>query len=214
MKESRRRVGLMGGTFDPIHIGHLMLAECAYEQFELEKVWFLPSGNPPHKADRRGGATDRERMEMVELAIRDNPHFALDPEEMYREGFTYTYDTLRLMRRKYPDTEFYFIIGADSLMAFDTWRNPASICRDCVLAVAVRDHLDRETILGKMRELEKKFQARIHLLRTPGVEISSSRLRRLQSTGRSIRYYVTDGVFEYINQKNIYSGQRAGADRG
>lgn len=73
MEGSRRRVGLMGGTFDPIHIGHLMLAECAYEQFELEQVWFLPSGNPPHKADRRGGATDRERMEMVELAIRDNP---------------------------------------------------------------------------------------------------------------------------------------------
>lgn len=207
MEGSRRRVGLMGGTFDPIHIGHLMLAECAYEQFGLEQVWFLPSGNPPHKTDRRGGATDRERLEMVELAIRDNPHFALNPEEMQREGYTYTRDTLRLMRRKYPDTEFYFIIGADSLMAFDTWKDPESICHDCVLAVAVRDQLDTEVMGQKMQELEEKFQARIYLLQTPDVEISSSSLRNMQRAGRSIRYYVTDGVFEYINKNRIYSNE-------
>ncbi|MEI3194305.1 MAG: nicotinate (nicotinamide) nucleotide adenylyltransferase [Lachnospiraceae bacterium] len=115
----------MGGTFDPIHIGHLILAECAYEQFQLEQVLFLfPAGNPPHKDKRKVGATDAHRIDMVRLAIEGNPHFMLDPEEMLRQGYTYTKDTLNLLTQQHPDIDYYFIIGADSLMAFDTWYHP------------------------------------------------------------------------------------------
>lgn len=204
MRSSRRRAGIMGGTFDPIHIGHLMLAECAYEQFELEKVLFLPSGNPPHKQERPDGASDRDRLEMVRLAIKDNPHFTLDDEEMYRKGFTYTKDTLQLLRRKHPDTDYYFIIGADSLMSFDSWKEPESICRSCILAAAVRDQLNSSTMHQKMQELKQKYNADVRLLRTPDVDISSSSLRTWCRQNRSIRYYVPDRVMEYITEHGLY----------
>ena len=203
-EQTRRRVGLMGGTFDPIHIGHLMLAECAYEQFQLEQVLFLPAGNPPHKDKRKVGATDAQRIDMVRLAIEGNPHFALDPEEMLREGYTYTKDTLNLLTRQHPDTDYYFIIGADSLMTFDTWYHPEEICRDSILAVAVRDQMSQEKIQEKMHELEEKFQARIYLLQTPDVDIASRRLRQMHSQKRSIRYYVTDPVWQYIEEHALY----------
>lgn len=203
-EQTRRRVGLMGGTFDPIHIGHLMLAECAYEQFQLEQVLFLPAGNPPHKDKRKVGATDAQRIDMVRLAIEGNPHFKLDPEEMLREGYTYTKDTLNLLTQQHPDIDYYFIIGADSLMAFDTWYHPEEICRDSILAVAVRDQMSLEKIQAKMRELEERFQARIHLLQTPDVDIASSHLRQMRSQKRSIRYYVTDPVWQYIEEHALY----------
>lgn len=204
MPECRRRIGLMGGTFDPIHIGHLMLAECAYEQFQLDKVMFLPSGNPPHKQNRTEGATDQQRMEMVCLAIEDNPHFELDPEEMQRAGLTYTNETLRSLKERHPDTVYYFIIGADSLMAFDTWMKPDIICQNCILLVAVRDQLDLDTMEKKMQELKEHYGAEIYLLHTPDVEIASSSLRTWCRQNRSIRYYVPDKVLEYIKRNQIY----------
>ena len=202
-EKQRHRVGLMGGTFDPIHIGHLMLAECAYEQFDLEQVLFLPSGKPPHKRTRVG-ASDQERIDMVRLAIQANPHFALDSEEMYRSGYTYTNDTLEILTAQHPDTDYYFIIGADSLMAFDTWYRPDGICSHCILAVAVRDQLAPEMLTEKMNELREKYQARVFLLQTPDVDIASRRLREMCREGRSIRYYVPDEVFAYIRDNQIY----------
>lgn len=203
-EQTRRRVGLMGGTFDPIHIGHLILAECAYEQFQLEQVLFLPAGNPPHKDKRKVGATDAQRIDMVRLAIEGNPHFKLDPEEMLRQGYTYTKDTLNLLTQQHPDIDYYFIIGADSLMAFDTWYHPEEICRDSILAVAVRDQMSLEKIQAKMHELEERFRARIYLLQTPDVDIASSHLRQMRSQKRSIRYYVTDPVWQYIEEHALY----------
>lgn len=204
MEKMRRRIGLMGGTFDPIHIGHLMLAECAYEQFGLEKVLFLPSGNPPHKAKETVGASDHDRVQMVRRAIAGNPHFGLDAEEMYREGYTYTNDTLELLTAAHPDVDYYFIIGADSLMSFDTWYRPDGICQHCILTVAVRDQLDPGTIRQKMEELRERYQARIYLLQTPDVDIASSRLRAMRRQRRSIRYYVPDEVYRYIEEHGLY----------
>ncbi len=204
MKSSRRRIGIMGGTFDPIHIGHLMLAECAYEQFRLEKVLFLPSGNPPHKRNRPDGASDEDRLEMVRLAISDNPHFVLDHEEMEREGDTYTYETLEILNRLHPDTDYYFIIGGDSLMAFDTWMHPELIAQRCILVAAVRDQLDQETMKQRMIQLNTKYGADIRLLRTPDLDIASSSIRLWCREERSVRYYVPDPVREYILAHNLY----------
>lgn len=208
MDSVKRRIGLMGGTFDPIHIGHLMLAECAYEQFGLDEVLFLPSGNPPHKQDRTDGASDRERLEMVRLAVADNPHFAIDEEEMRRAGLTYTSETLRRLRSGHPENDYYFIIGADSLATFDTWKNPESICRNCILAVAARDKMPFEELESRMEELRRRFGATIYLLRTPDVEIASSNLRSMVRDGHSIRYFVPDSVRQYIETHQIYGNTR------
>ncbi len=202
---AKRRVGIMGGTFDPIHIGHLILAECAYEQFQLETVQFLPSGNPPHKADREDGAADEERLDMVSLAIRDNPHFSLDAEEMRRTGLSYTSDTLTALRERHPDAAYYFIIGADSLLSFDSWHEPESISRNCVLLAAVRNGFSVSEMERKMKELHKCYGTEIHLLHTPYMDISSTDLRDRIREGRSLRYYVPDAVREYIEKKGIYS---------
>ena len=200
----RKRIGIMGGTFDPIHIGHLILAECAYEQFSLDAVLFLPSGNPPHKVHRPDGASDRERLDMVRLAVRDNPHFILDEEEMRRSGFTYTYETLRLMKQSQPQTQFYFIIGGDSLMAFDSWMHPESISRDCILLAAVRDGLPSAVMEEKARELKQRFDADVRFLHSPNLEISSTQLRRWYREGRSVRYYVPDEVLSYMKEHRVY----------
>ncbi|MFR3320809.1 MAG: nicotinate (nicotinamide) nucleotide adenylyltransferase [Lachnospiraceae bacterium] len=149
-EQTRRRVGLMGGTFDPIHIGHRCWQNVLMSSFSLSRYCFFPAGNPPHKDKRKVGATDAQRIDMVRLAIEGNPHFKLDPEEMLREGYTYTKDTLNLLTQKHPDIDYYFIIGADSLMAFDTWYHPEEICRDSILAVAVRDQMGLEKIQAKM----------------------------------------------------------------
>lgn len=204
MGSSKRRVGIMGGTFDPIHIGHLMLAERAYEQFGLEKVLFLPSGNPPHKQNRTDGAADEQRMEMVRLAIADNKRFELDTEEMERGGYSYTKDTVSRLSIQHPDIDYYFIIGADSLMAFDTWKDPEVICRNCVLVAAVRDQLTFEAMRQKMQEIKKQYGAEIYLLETPDLDISSSSLRSWRRAHRSIRYYVPESVRDYIEKNGIY----------
>ena len=136
-QNNKKRIGIMGGTFDPIHMGHLILGEKAYEQLHLDKVLFMPSGNPPHKRNRKGRATDEQRVEMVRRAVFGNPHFELSLIEMHENGYTYTYHTLETLKAQSPDTEYYFIIGADSLYSFDTWMEPERICQACTLVVAV-----------------------------------------------------------------------------
>ncbi len=198
------RVGIMGGTFDPIHNGHLILAECAYEQYRLDKILFLPSGNPPHKQERPDGASDNERLQMVALAIADNPHFYLEKKEMGRSGYTYTYETLQMLCSSHPDTEYYFIIGADSLMAFDTWKYPEKICRYCTLLAAVRNDLSSELMQRKADELKERYGANIYFLDSPQLDISSTDLRRRFRNHRTLRYYVPDCVCDYIETHKVY----------
>lgn len=206
MEVKKQRKGIMGGTFDPIHNGHLKLAECARRQLSLETILFLPSGNPPHKQHRLDGATDVQRLDMVQLAIRGCPYFSLDAEEMLRGGLTYTRDTIVRMKKREPETEFYFIIGGDSLMTFDTWYHPDTICENCVLVATGRDDLASETIQRKMNELKETFGARIVLLDLPKMQISSTDLRRRCRDHESIRGLVPDAVMEYIEENRIYGG--------
>ena len=201
----RRRVGIMGGTFDPIHIGHLILAQSAWQQFSLEKVLVMPSGNPPHKKERNG-ATNEQRVQMVRLAIASNPHFELSLEEMHEEGYIYTKETLKRLRRKRPDTDYYFIMGADSLLSFDSWNGPQEICDQCILTVAVRDSMDSDTLDEAIRCVSEKYHADIRKLACPNLDISSHNIRTWIREGRSVRYYLPDPVYEYILDKNIYGG--------
>ena len=199
-----RRVGIMGGTFDPIHTGHLILGESAWDQFSLDKVLFMPSGNPPHKKLREGRASNEQRVEMVRRAISGNDHFELSLEEMHDEGYTYTRQTLEKLTAANPGTKYFFIMGADSLLAFDTWRNPEIISRLCVLVAAVRDHLSDSALDDAIESARRKYGADIRKLTTPNIDISSSRIREWISQGKSCRYYLPDGVIDYIREQNIY----------
>lgn len=201
--EGKKKVGIMGGTFDPIHIGHLMLAEQAYDKFGLDKVLIMPTGNPPHK-DNSVSATTKHRVQMARLAIENNKHFELSLIEVERSGYTYTYETLEELTKKNPDVEYYFIIGADSLLDFDKWKEPQRICQNATLLVATRYNLSSEELENQIDEVAHKYNAKIYSLETPNIDISSKLLRTLVNTGKSIKYYVTTDVERYIYKNKLY----------
>lgn len=202
--ESRKKVGIMGGTFDPIHIGHLILGEAAYRQFHLDRIEFMPAGNPPHKRNREGRASDGERVEMVRRAIASNPHFILSEREMNADGYSYTYRTLESLRAAYPDTDYYFIIGADSLFDFDTWRAPERIVRACTLVVATRNQIAPEVFDREMQKKRDRYGGTFLKLDTPNLDIASHTLREMIQRGESVRYYIPDDVLDYIRERGIY----------
>ncbi|MHA9739835.1 nicotinate-nucleotide adenylyltransferase [Robinsoniella peoriensis] len=204
MEQRRKKVGIMGGTFDPIHIGHLILGENAYLQFDLDHVLFMPSGNPPHKQERQGRATTSQRVAMVSQAVSSNPHFKLSMAETHDDGYTYTRETLSRLVLENPDTDYYFIMGADSLFTFETWKEPEDICRLCTLVVAVRDHVKPDKLNRQIDHLKELFQAKIEKLDTPNIDISSGTIREWICRGKSIKYYVPDDVIHYIEEHCMY----------
>ena len=127
------KIGIMGGTFDPIHNGHLMLGHASYETFSLDQIWFMPNGNPPHKKSETIKSTAEDRMKMTSLAIAPFPEFVLQPYEALREEVSCSYQTMEYFKEMYPEDEFYFIIGADSLMAIETWVHPERIFPTCTI---------------------------------------------------------------------------------
>ena len=199
-----RKVGILGGSFHPIHIVHLILGENAYLQFGLDKVVFMPSGNPPHKKDRDGG-TDLQRMDMVKLAIASNTHFEISDIEMNEDGYTYTYRTLERLVKEHPDTEYYFIIGADSLFYFDSWKNPQRIADACTLVVATRNHTSDEKLDEKSEFVRKLINAKIEKIEKETIDGASSKIRSWIKEGHTVKYYVPDTVINYIHTYHVYT---------
>ena len=204
MGDAKKKIGIMGGTFDPIHMGHLILGEKAYEQLGLDEVWFMPSGNPPHKINRTGRASDKQRVEMVRRAIAGNPHFVLSLLEMHEEGYTYTFRTLEMLKKQNPDTDFYFIIGADSLYNFHTWMKPERICQACTIVVATRNHTSTKELDQKIESVSRTFGGTFLRLDTMNIDVSSEMLRSWVKERKSLRYYVPDSVIAYIEEQEIY----------
>lgn len=202
-----KRIGIMGGTFNPIHIGHLMVAERAYEQFELDKVLIMPTNNPPHKPDA-SIASDFNRCAMVELAIDDNPHFEISLIEINRQGITYTSDTLKELTEKHPHTEWYFILGGDSLASIEKWREPEVIFRLATVLVAVRDEYNADKMMKQKEHLEKKFSAKIELLNAPNVQISSTEIRERLKSNLSCKYMLPTLVEGYIENHKLYKNAK------
>jgi nicotinate-nucleotide adenylyltransferase len=198
-----RKIGIMGGTFNPIHMAHLILAENAYEQLKLNKVLFMPSKKPPHKLNENI-VSDVHRLQMIRLAIQDNPHFETSVIELEREGITYTAETLKQLKADYPEDEFYFIMGADSLFQMEDWWRPDTIMQLSHIVAAVRDHVKENEIKNQIAYLTEKFSANIHLLDTPNMDISSKMLREDWIAGKSIRYYVPNAVLNYIKEQRLY----------
>lgn len=153
------KIGILGGTFDPVHNGHLALGKQAYEQFKLDEIWFMPSGHPPHKKSRLV-TQGKEREDMVKLAIASVPYFVYSDFELKREGNTYTAQTLTLLREAYPQHEFYFIIGADSLYEIEQWYHPELVIKQAVLLAAARPYEKEHPNFEKqVKYLQEKFDA-------------------------------------------------------
>ena len=201
-----RKIGIMGGTFDPVHNGHLMLADTAYRQFDLDQVWFLPNGNPPHKKEENIGTDARHRSRMVALAIQGRDYCRLEEYEVRRREVSCSYQTLEHFRKQYPEDEFYFIIGADSLFAIETWVHPERIFPACVILAACRDdHDSLEEMKVQIEHLKKVYpKARIQLLRSPLIPVSSSEIRRKIRAGLSIAEEVPEEVEAYIKEEELY----------
>lgn len=200
-----QKIGIMGGTFDPIHIGHLILGEAAQQQFGLDKILYMPAGNPPHKRNRKGRATDEQRTEMVRLAIQDNPHFELSLMEMNADGYSYTYRTLENFKREHPENEYYFIIGADSLYDFDEWMEPQRICNAGHIICATRNQTPSDEFQALLEKRRKQYNGDFLLLDSPNLDISSNNLRKMISEGKSVRYYIRYAVIQYIIENKIYT---------
>ena len=199
----KKRVGIMGGTFNPIHLGHLILAEHAYEQLELDEVLFVPSGNPYMKeyADVLDAKT---RIDLVGEAIEDNSHFALSRIEVDRGGNSYSYETIAALKEANPDTEYFFMVGADSLFMMDKWMCPEKIFNEVTIAVAIRGGYTDEKLEAQINILEEKYNIKIVRLNSRSVDISSTQIRARVKEGTSIRYKVHYKTAEVIKKKRLY----------
>lgn len=198
-----RRIGIMGGTFDPIHIGHLLIAENALESYHLNEVLFIPTGVPYMKSEKQVSDV-RDRVRMVELAISDNPNFSLSTIEADEAENTYTYRTLEKLKKLNSGAEYFFIMGADSLFAMESWRYPEKIFSDCTVLAAVRDEKNAMDVRDKITELEHNYKAKILLLPARSIEISSTDIRRRLIRKESVRYMVQDTVITYIKEQKLY----------
>ena len=204
----KRKIGIMGGTFNPIHFGHLLLAETAYNQFDLDEILIMPTKNPYYK-NLSNTATEQDRVNMVSLAIRDNEHFLFSSEELERDGTTYTVETLRNLTAAHPDHEYYFIMGADSLYHIESWKEPEAILEMAVILVAGRDGGSSSSLKSQIAYIMNKYDADIRLLEAPVLEISSHDIRRRIRDGESIRYLLPDKVAEYILNHGLYKTDAA-----
>ncbi|MBF6601156.1 MAG: nicotinate-nucleotide adenylyltransferase [Dehalococcoidia bacterium] len=191
------RVGVLGGTFDPVHIGHLILAEQAHAGLELDLVLFMPAGEPWRKADRAITPAEH-RLAMLRLAIAGNDAFGVSDIELRRPGPTYTADTLETLAGERLDDQFWFIVGADALADLPNWHEPERIVRHVKLAVAPRDGAPG------IAAADPRLRDRVESFAMPRVEISSSEIRGHVGAGRSIRYLVPDAVRTYIERERLY----------
>lgn len=199
------KIGIMGGTFDPIHNGHLMLGNTAYEAFDLDEVWFMPNGNPPHKKSSTIEADVEDRVRMVDLAIREVPYFRQELYEAERKEVSCSYQTMEHFHNTRPEDSFYFIIGADSLFAIDSWVHPERIFPNCTVLATYRDEMNsKRKMESRIEELRERFHADIRLMSTPLLRISSHELRSMIKEGKKVDAYLPKAVSEYITHKNLY----------
>ncbi|MCX4307309.1 MAG: nicotinate-nucleotide adenylyltransferase [Acetatifactor sp.] len=201
-----RKIGILGGTFNPIHTGHLLLAEWAMEALLLEEVWLIPTGISYRKSQTNVLPGD-ERLYMTRLAAGENDRLRCLDLEVRREGYTYTWETLEQLQAANPDVRFFFILGADCLFSIEHWKNPEKIFQCCALAAAVRNDVPKEEMEQKRHELLAKFGGEIILLPFLHFSVSSSEIRRRVSEGNSIRYMVPESVRKYIEEKGFYREQ-------
>jgi nicotinate-nucleotide adenylyltransferase len=199
------RLGLYGGSFDPVHYGHLLLAECSRETLALDEVWLIPAAIPPHKQDR-DRAPAKHRFEMLELALGGHEQLKASRLETDRGGVSYTVDTLQAVRELHPDATLYLLMGADSLHDLTTWREPARICELSIPAVVRRGGAAEPdlSVLEPLVLAERLATIRASQVKMPLIDLSSTDLRRRAATGQSLRFRTPRAVEKYIETHGLY----------
>jgi nicotinate-nucleotide adenylyltransferase len=203
MSDKKRKIGIMGGTFDPIHTGHLATAEAVRVEYDLEKVLFIPAANPPHKQHSQVEKS-LHRYIMTLMATHSNPYFYVSPIEINRPGLSYAIDTvLELINQYGANTEFYFIVGSDTVSDLPSWKDIDRLLEACYFIAATRP--GSTYVLDDIIKLfgEQGYK-RIHFLPTPELEISSTDIREKVRQGRSIKYIVPESVENYICKEHLY----------
>ena len=199
-----KKYGIFGGSFNPIHYGHLMICEYIKEEMGLDKVIFIPTGNPPHKEIE---VSAEDRYEMVRLAISPNPDFEISDIETTRVKMSYTVDTIRELKKIYKEEKLYFLIGLDSLFQLKTWKKIGDLSQEIEFVVALRPgYIDKEEINKEIDFLRENFGTKINLINTPLYEISSTDLRDRIHEGKSLRYLIPKKVLDYIEESGFYKG--------
>ena len=193
------KLGILGGSFNPIHWGHLVLAEQMKERLSLDKVIFIPAYRPPHK-EATELAPAEDRLKMVELATANNAAFEVSPIEIERGGPSYTVETLRALRAQYPGDELYYIVGADMALDLPSWFRPHELLQQARFVVAPRPGVD----LGG---LEPWVAERVDIVPVHTLDVSSSEIRRRLREGKSVRYLVPPAVEEYVRRKGLYGAR-------
>jgi len=194
-----RRLGVMGGTFDPIHYGHLVTAEEAVVQFQLDTVVFVPTGQPWMKAHREVSPAE-ERYLMTVVATASNPRFTVSRIEIDRDGPTYTVETLRQLANEHPDAELYFITGADAILEIVQWKDPDEALSLAHFIAATRPGHD----LSRLEAAAAEHRPRVSVMKIPALAISSSDIRQRVHEGRAIRYLLPEGVKSFIEKAGLY----------
>lgn len=198
-----RRIGILGGTFDPVHNAHLLLGEAAREQFGLDRVIFIPN-NLAHFKNRKEISGREERYQMVKMAIEGNPYFTCSRLEIDKDTGSYTIDTIEDLKRMYPGDELYLILGADSVLGIDSWYRSKDLLTSCIILAATREDDDLAVLDKKRRELKNLYNADIRLLTFNRIDISSTDIRQRIRLGRSVRYMLPNECIEYICIKGLY----------
>ena len=199
------KTGIFGGAFNPIHNGHLNLAKKYLAVLNLDRIIFIPTALPPHKTDRFL-ASKEDRFNMLELAISDCEEFEISDIEFQRQGKSYTYDTLCLLREKYPNDDFYLIIGADQFLTFNLWYRYRDILDIASICTAARENGNqREKIIDFSNKLDGLDKNRFHLLNSDAVEVSSSQVREKIKKGEDVSSLIPEKVYNYIVEKGLYS---------
>jgi len=190
------QVGILGGTFNPPHIAHLIVAETVRDHLKLDKILFVPASVPPHKLNVEI-IPAAKRLQMVKLAVKGNPFFEASDMELRRKGPSFTIDTLVDLKRERPSCDLYFLLGIDLLREFDTWKNPEMVLEECRVVAMNRPGFD-------LASVKEDLLRRIEVVMVPSVDISSTDIRRRVKSGRSIRYLVPDDVENFIHENSIY----------
>lgn len=198
-----RKIGIIGGTFNPIHNGHIALAKTAYNELSLDEVIFISSGMSYFKKDIVMPSRE-DRFNMTNLAVSNVPYFSASDIEMKREGNSYTFETILELKKIYNDAEFFYIIGADTLFSMESWKNPEIIFENCNIVCAVRDDIDINELKDKSIDIENKYKTHVIILNFNKIQLSSSEIRKMLSNNEDVSHLIPAGVLNYIKENKLY----------